>query len=555
MIRLYAAILILAMGIAGCNEPETVASVRVTAPESTVEVGEVLQLTVTAHDADGGVLEGRPVEWGSTDPEVATVSPTGLVSGVGQGTAEVQATVEGVVGSIALVVVPPPPPPPPAPVATVTVTAPAPTVAVGAILQLTATARDSAGTVLDGRRFEWESGDAARASVSPTGEVSGVMAGDVEIRAVSEGVSGSALITVTETPPPTGVGLQEIASGLAFPVYLTSPPADDRLFVLEKDGRIRVIKGGVLLGAPFLDITDLVSKANEQGLLGLAFAPDYAASGRFIVHYTDQNGDTRISSFRVSADPDRADPGSELPILEAEQPFVNHNGGQVLFGPDGFLYIGLGDGGSSGDPGGRAQSLEDLLGSILRIDVGAAGSYTVPPDNPFVGTTGARPEVWSYGLRNPWRFSFDRATGDLYIADVGQGDWEEVNYAAAADVGAGRGVNYGWNIMEGAHCFDADTCDQTGLTPPVVEYGHDEGCSITGGYVYRGAAVPALQGHYLYADYCRGWVRSFQAGNPSAGMDRPTLEPGGNITSFGEDASGEVYIVTADGRVFKIVPR
>ncbi len=555
MNRMYAAILMLAMGMAGCNEPESVASVRVTAPESTIEVGEELQLTVTAHDAGGGVLEGLAVEWSSSDPAVATVSPSGLVTAVGEGTAEVRATVDGVVGSIDLVVIPPPPPPPPAPVATVTITAPATTVAVGAVLQLTATARGSAGQVLDGRPFEWSSGDATRASVSPTGEVLGLMPGDVEIRATSEGIGGSLLITVTETaPPPAGAGLEEIASGLAFPVYLTSPPADERLFVLEKDGKVRIIKGGVLLETPFLDITELVSKAREQGLLGLAFPPDYASSGRFIVHYTDQNGDTRISSFHVSADPDVADPASEVPILEADQPFVNHNGGQILFGPDGFLYIGLGDGGSSGDPEGRGQRLDDLLGSILRIDVSSGTSYTVPSDNPFVGTAGARPEVWSYGLRNPWRFSFDRATGDLYIADVGQSNWEEINFAAADD-GAGRGVNYGWNVMEGSHCYGADFCDQTGLTLPQVEYGHDQGCSVTGGYVYRGDAVPALQGHYVYADFCRGFVRSFQAGNPSAGMDRPDLEPNGSIASFGEDAAGELYILTEDGRILKIVPR
>jgi glucose/arabinose dehydrogenase len=558
MTRLYAATLVLAMGLAGCNEPETVASVTVIAPASTLEVGEELQLSVTARDAGGGVLEGRPVEWSSTDPAVASVSPTGLVTAIGNGPAEVRATVEGVVGSVELLVVPPPPPPPPpppGPVATVTITAPAATVAVGAVLPLTAIARDSAGTVLAGRQFEWSSGDATKASVSQTGEVSGVAPGDVEIHAVSEGIGGNLLVTVTETaPPPTGAGLQEIASGLAFPVYLTSPPADERLFVLEKDGRIRVIKGGTLLETPFLDITALVSKAREQGLLGLAFTSDFATSGRFIVHYTDQEGDTRISSFHVSADPDVADPASEAPILEADQPFANHNGGQILFGPDGFLYIGLGDGGSSGDPGGRGQSLEDLLGSILRIDVSGGTSYTVPSDNPFVGTAGVRPEVWSYGLRNPWRFSFDRSTGDLYIADVGQGDWEEVNYAAV-DGGAGRGVNYGWSIMEGMHCFAADLCDRNGLTLPVVEYGHDQGCSITGGYVYRGTEVPALQGQYLYADFCRGFVRSFPAGNPSLGMERPTLAPNGNISSFGEDASGELYIVVADGRVLKIVPQ
>ncbi len=560
MMRRYAATLALAMGAAACNEPETVASVTVTAPESTVEVGEVLQLTATARDEAGVVLEGRPVQWATTSPDVATVSSVGLVTAIGEGEAEVQATVDGVVGAVALIVVPPPPPPPPSPVAiaTVTIAAPATSVVVGSTLQLTATALDHAGTVLDGRLFEWSSGDMARASVSQTGMVSGLTPGEVEIRATAEGITGALLITVVldtpPPPPPSGFGLQQIASGLSFPTYLTSPPADDRLFIVEKGGTIRLIKGGALVEAPFLDITSQVSTGGEQGLLGLAFTPDYATSGRFVVHYTDVNGDTRVSAFRVSTDPDRADPTSETTLLAVDQPHVNHNGGQILFGPDGFLYIGLGDGGSQGDPNGRGQSLDDLFGSILRIDVSSGTSYAIPPDNPFVGMAPARPEIWSYGLRNPWRFNFDRATGDLYIADVGQENWEEVNHGPV-DEGGGRAVNYGWSIMEASHCYQAADCDRTGLTLPVVEYGHDQGCSITGGYVYRGEAVPALRGHYLYADFCRGWVRSFEAANPAAGMDRPTLVPGGNVTSFGEDAFGELYILTADGRVSKIVPR
>jgi glucose/arabinose dehydrogenase len=544
---------LLATSIAACSDPGTVATVTVTASDTTVEVGQVVQLTATAREAGGAILDRRPVEWSSTDPGVVLVSPAGLATAVAPGSVEVRATVDGVIGSLELAAVAPPPATP-SPVASVTVTAPAATVLVGNRLQLTATARDAAGAVLEGRQFEWSSTDLGRATVSTAGEVSGISPGEVEIRATSEGVTGQLSITVVPPPPPSDVGLQEVASGIVFPVYLTSPPSDERLFVLEKDGKIRIIKDGVLLESPFLDITSLVSKAREQGLLGLAFPPDYATGGRFIVHYTDQDGNTRVSSFQVSANPDLADPASEVPLLVADQPFVNHNGGQILFGPDGLLYIGLGDGGSSGDPGRRGQSLADLLGSILRIDVSGGTSYTVPPDNPFVGTPGARTEVWSYGLRNPWRFSFDRATGDLYIADVGQANWEEVNYASAG-TGAGRGVNYGWSIMEGLQCFGANPCDQDGLTLPVVQYGHDQGCSITGGYVYRGTAVRSLQGHYLYADFCRGWVRSFQAGDPATVVERPSLEPGGSITSFGEDAAGEMYLLTEDGRVLKIVPR
>jgi len=366
-----------------------------------------------------------------------------------------------------------------------------------------------------------------------------------------------------ETPgPPQGavpVTLQEIASGLSAPLYLTSPPGDERLFIVEQPGTIRIVTGGGLAPEPFLDITAQVSSGGERGLLGLAFPADYAASGRFIVHYTNLEGDTRVSRFQVSADPNRADPASETVLFAADQPFSNHNGGQILFGPDGFLYIGLGDGGASGDPDGRGQRLDEPLGSILRIDVAgppAAGlPYAIPPDNPFVATVGALPEIWSLGLRNPWRFSFDRATGDLYIGDVGQDQWEEVNYSPAAE-GAGRGINYGWDIMEGRHCFASADCDSAGLVLPVLEYDHGTGCSIAGGYVYRGAAIPELQGHYFYSDFCRGFVRSFRVEGGAAvdEFDWPTLAPGGTVLSFGEDAAGELYVLTGTG-VFKIVPQ
>jgi hypothetical protein len=357
-------------------------------------------------------------------------------------------------------------------------------------------------------------------------------------------------------PQGTGARLQLIASGLSLPLYLTAPPGDgSRLFVVEQTGTIRIVKDGTLLPTAFLDVSAQVLASGEQGLLGLAFYPDYAATGRFVVHYTDTAGNTRLSSFRVSSDPDVADVTSEQVILTADQPFSNHKGGQVTFGPDGFLYLGLGDGGSSGDPQGRGQDLSDLLGSILRIDVQSETSYTVPTDNPFVEQAGASPEVWSYGLRNPWRFSFDRATGDLYIADVGERTLEEIDVASAAE-GAGRGINYGWNRMEGSRCFGAAQCDQNGLVLPTLEYGHNQGCSITGGHVYRGSAIPALQGMYFFADYCQGWVRSlrYSGGVATEVTEWPTLRPGGLVMSFGEDAVGEVYVMTANGGVFKIIP-
>ena len=268
-------------------------------------------------------------------------------------------------------------------------------------------------------------------------------------------------------PPPDGFGLQTVVEGLDFPVWLTSPPGDPRLFVVEKGGRVVIVENGAVLPTPFLDLRGQVSTGSEQGLLSLAFHPGYSSNGRFFVNFTDTAGDTRVVEYRVSpGDPGRADPGSARVVLAIEQPFANHNGGLVLFGPDGMLYVGMGDGGSGGDPQGNGQNLGALLGKMLRIDVDGAQPYAVPDDNPFVDTAGARPEVWAYGLRNPWRFSFDRDTGDLYIADVGQNRVEEVNAVS----GAGGGLNYGWNVMEGTRCFEpGEGCDQDGLTLPVTE--------------------------------------------------------------------------------------
>ena len=450
----------------------------------------------------------------------------------------------------------------PSAVAQVTVSAPATTVAVGNDLQLVAVALDAEGDSLDDRTVEWASANPAVATVSEAGMVTGLSAGEAEISATVETVTGTLAITVSADepppPPPPGTGepgLEEIASGLAFPVGLASPPDDERLFIVEKGGTIHVIQDGRVLPDPFLDISTKVGERAEQGLLGLAFFPDYATSGRFVIHYTDVQGDTRVATVLVSQDPNRADAGSETAILSVDQPGPAHKGGQIVFGPDGMLWIGLGDGGSrDGEDRGRGQSLGDLFGSLLRIDVSSGSTYSVPGDNPFVETAGARPELWNYGLRNPWRFSFDRATGDLYIADVGESDWEEVDRARAAD-DLGRGLNYGWSVMEGPDC-QREGCDRTGLTPPTIAYSHDEGCTIIGGYVYRGQAVPSLQGQYLFADFCRGWVKSFaaDADSPEA-VDQPALSPGESVTSFGEDNEGELYVMTVSGSVFKIVPR
>jgi glucose/arabinose dehydrogenase len=287
----------------------------------------------------------------------------------------------------------------------------------------------------------------------------------------------------------------------------------------------------------------------------MAFHPGYQTNRYFYVSYTDTNGDSRIVRYRASANPEVADPTSAAEVLFLAQPYANHNGGLVTFGPDGKLYIGFGDGGSGGDPQGNGQNRSTLLGKLLRIDVDGASPYAIPPDNPFVGVSGVRGEIWAYGLRNPWRFSFDRESGDLYIADVGQSAREEVDVEAAGGAG---GANYGWNVMEGLICYGTASCAQTGLTLPVIDYPHADGaCSITGGYVYRGQALPVLRGRYLYADYCAGWVRSFTlvGGQATDPRDWPDLAPGSGVTSFGHDGRGELYIMTQGGALYRIVPQ
>ncbi|HUG41169.1 MAG TPA: PQQ-dependent sugar dehydrogenase [Longimicrobiales bacterium] len=355
------------------------------------------------------------------------------------------------------------------------------------------------------------------------------------------------------TGPPeavTGLRAVEIVAGLESPVHLTAPAGDARLFIIDQPGVIRIVSGGALLPTPFLDLRSRVSYGGERGLFSIAFDPAYATSGHFWVNYTDTDGDTRIERYRVSADPNVADPASALLVLEVGQPYANHNGGQIAFGPDGMLYIGMGDGGSGGDPDDHGQTLSTLLGAMLRIDVRTA-PYVIPPDNPYAGSISVRPEIWGYGLRNPWRFSFDAPGGMLYIADVGQNQWEEIN-AVPADEAP---VNYGWNVMEGAHCFGATSCDQTGLTMPVHEYSHAEGCSITGGHAYRGASLSGLQGHYFYSDFCTGFLRSFRLAGGSA-TDHEEWDVGGmgQVLSFGEDAAGELYVLSRNGRVYQLQP-
>jgi hypothetical protein len=361
-------------------------------------------------------------------------------------------------------------------------------------------------------------------------------------------------------PPPVsgGVGLELVASGLQFPVLVAAAPSDlSRLYVVEKRGVVRVIRNGTLLPTPFLDLRDRVSTGGEQGLLGLAFHPGFATNGVLVVSYTNLDGDTRVATMKASANAEVADVATEQVFLALDQPYANHNGGHVSFNPLGFLFVGLGDGGGAGDPDNRAQNRQQLFGKLLRYSIDADGRASIPPSNPFYGRTDSRWEIWSVGLRNPWRFSFDRALGDLYIGDVGQNRLEEVN-ARPAVFDYGRGSNFGWPVMEGTQCYrPAAGCSRTGLTLPVLEYGHAEGCSITGGFVYRGSALPDLVGTYVYADFCQAWVRSFRlTGNRVIeAKEWPELAPGGQITSFGEDAAGELYIATADGKVHKVVPK
>jgi glucose/arabinose dehydrogenase len=331
-------------------------------------------------------------------------------------------------------------------------------------------------------------------------------------------------------------------------------PWDLFVFVVEKAGRIRTVANGEILPEPLLDITDRVGAAgSEQGLLSVAFPPDFDASEVFYVNYTDQNGDTVVARFQlIEREPPRGDPQSEQKLLQVAQPARNHNGGQLAFGPDGYLYIGMGDGGRAGDPWGNAQNPEELLGKLLRIDVSGSETFRVPTDNPFLDSPNFRPEVWALGLRNPWRFSFDKMTGDLFIADVGQNIYEEINFQPVESPG---GENYGWDITEGRHCFEpAQDCDLTGLTLPVAEYDHSQGCSVSGGHVYRGVRYPGLVGVYFFGDFCSGLIWGLSRSPSGEWNTALLLESRSAISSFGQDAAGELYVLDyRQGAVLRLI--
>lgn len=367
-----------------------------------------------------------------------------------------------------------------------------------------------------------------------------------------------ALLAAAAPAPPPELAVERVVGGLDRPVSVKFRKG--RAYIVEQHGRVRVLENGKLRAEPFVDLSRRVTRffgTTEQGLFDIAFHPEFEANGRFFVHYTDRSGDTVLSELK--AEKGKAFPGSEKVLLTEDQPYSNHNGGQLEFGPDGMLFLGLGDGGSAGDPRGNAQDLGSRLGKLLRFDVSRPGLARPAAGNPFLKRAGARPEIWAWGLRNPWRFSFDGRT--LYIGDVGQNKWEEVD---VEELGDGGGKNYGWNILEGPECFESSDCERSGLTAPVHWYRlYENGeCSVIGGHVYRGKALPELAGHYFYADYCTGQVRSFVLEDGKAADLRSwsSLNPENRlletVSSFGRDEEGEVYVVAYEpGALYRLVLR
>jgi glucose/arabinose dehydrogenase len=339
----------------------------------------------------------------------------------------------------------------------------------------------------------------------------------------------------------------EVTSGFERPVYLTHA-GDERLFVVEQDGTIRLVQDGEILDQAFLDISALVTTNGlERGLLGMAFDPDYTENGWFYIYYTAAGSGANIIARYTRLDDNHADPDSATIILSVDDPYPNHNAGQLAFGPDGYLYVGLGDGGSGGDPHGNGQNPGALLGKMLRIDVDGDLPYKIPDDNPFVGDDAFRPEIWAWGLRNPWRYSFDRATGDLYIADVGQNLWEEINFQPADSPG---GENYGWNVLEGTHSFSGQDTPEKAVMP-IAEYSHTDGCSVTGGYVYRGENLTEWQGAYFFGDWCTGITWTTRRDDAGNWQTRMLMNTGRQISSFGEDIKGELYLVDHRGAILR----
>jgi len=359
--------------------------------------------------------------------------------------------------------------------------------------------------------------------------------------------------------PAVPITLTAFATGLPNLIGISTAPGDPRLFAVEQQGRVVIVSGGKVTGT-FLDISARLAFGGERGLLGLAFHPQFATNGRFFVRYTDPSGNLRISEFQVGSNPAAANPASERVLLTIPHPnFANHNGGRIEFGPDGYLYIGTGDGGSGGDPNNHGQSLATRLGKLLRIDVDHVDpglAYAIPPSNPFVGQADSAAEIWSYGLRNPYTFSFDRLNGDLWIADVGQDAYEEIDRATAAS-GGGRGTDFGWSFMEAGHCYKPGSdCIKDGMTLPLAEYAHGSGdsigCAVIGGYVYRGHLHPELAGRYFFGDYCSGRIWDVTAAGPASQAPQDLLQSGLRITGWGQDSSGELYVTATSGVIYRL---
>lgn len=371
------------------------------------------------------------------------------------------------------------------------------------------------------------------------------------------GPGASAAATPAASPGGTpssatvAITLEPFATVQGGPLAMTA--LDDgtgRLLVASQDGTVWIVGAdGAVEPTPMVDVGARIRSGGEQGLLGIAAHPTFPTDPRVFLNYTDTNGDTIVASLSLDPDDDKVlDPDSHQQLLFVDQPYANHNGGGLAFGPDGYLYVSLGDGGAGGDPHGNGQRLDTLLGKILRLDINGGETYLIPEDNPFADG-GGLPEIWSYGLRNPWRMSFDRETGDLWMGDVGQGSWEEVDVARA---GLG-GINFGWVTMEGSHCYNADTCNREGLTLPAADYGRDQGCTVIGGYLYRGDTYKFLQGTYLFADYCSGNLFAIEAGADD--YTTPTVVGNGSngISAFGEDTAGELYALALNGTISRIV--
>ena len=505
----------------------TAASITVSGPNSytrAVTASEQIDLlqpgayTITASQVQGGGRTYRPAPAAQTVTLSASASPTTATVAYGAGNATLDLTISGL---------------PAGTDGSVTVTGPA-----GFTRTLTSS------TTLQYLEAGTYTVAAATVGSSLTTHAPSPASQSVDL---AEGASSTA--TVAYGSAPLVLGVELVVEGLTAPVFLTALPGDDRQFVVERNGRIRIVEADTLRTTPFLDLRSRVNFTGERGMLSMTFDPQYATNGVFYVYYVDLFGDVVVERFNSTPGSNVAG-GSGGIVIAIPHRGENHHGGLIAFGPDGMLYVAPGDGGCCGDPQNNGQNRTNLLGKILRIDVRTA-PYVVPPDNPFVGQAGVRPEIWAYGLRNPWRYSFDAPAGMIYVSDVGQDAREEINVAPTT----AAGLNYGWRLMEGSACYNPSTnCNPGGLSLPAHEYLHSDGCSVTGGYVYRGVAIPELTGHYLYADYCRGWLRSFRSTGAGVATDHHswatvTLP---STVSFGRDGAGELYMI-AGTQVWRLV--